>query len=355
MQVTAQELCAYLNGKLEGNPNVIVERPVKIEEGESGTISFIAHPKYEDYAYTTQASVLLVSHDFKPEKPITATLIRVEDVYACVSTLLEKFDGNAYRGEGVDPKSFVHKSATVGQNVSVGAFSFIGKNTAIGDGCMVYPQVFIGKNARIGKNVTLHPGVRIYHDCIVGDNCVIHSNTVIGSDGFGFLPQENGTYKKVPQIGNVVVGNNVEIGSNNVIDRATMGSTLIKDGVKLDNLIQIAHNVEVGQDTVIAAQAGIAGSTKIGDNCMIGGQAGFVGHISIADGSKVQAQSGVSRSILEPNLAWHGSPAFKYNDFLRAQVVFQKLPNLLSRINELEKKLADLEGNSDKEPSTGEK
>jgi len=343
MQVTAQELCAYLNGKLEGNPNVKVDRPSKIEEGQTGTISFIASPKYEDYAYTTQASVLLVSHDFKPDKPIEATLIRVENVYECLTTLLEKFGGNSYSEQGINQLSFVHSKATIGSNVSIGAFAFIDEGVEIGNDSMIYPQVFLGKNVKVGKNVTLHPGVRIYHDCEVGDNTTIHSNTVIGSDGFGFMPKGDGTFKKVPQIGNVKIGNHVEIGSNNVIDRATMGSTIIKDGVKLDNLIQIAHNVEVGKNTVIAAQAGIAGSTKLGENCMVGGQAGFVGHINVAEGSKIQAQSGVSKSIDEPYQAWHGSPAFKYGSFMRSQVVFQRLPELMKRIDELEAQLAKLQ------------
>ncbi len=342
MHVTAQELCNYLNGKLEGNPNAVVNRPAKIEEGEYGTVSFIAHPKYEDYAYTTQASVLLVSHDFKPEKPVTATLIRVENVYACVGTLLQKFNGRKYRNEGVDSQASVHSTADIADNVSVGAFCYIGSNTKIGSGSVIYPQVFLGDNVVIGENVILYPGVRILHDCKIGDHTIIHSNTVIGSDGFGFSPNGDGTYSKIPQIGHVVVGKGVEIGANNVIDRATMGATQIKDGVKLDNLIQVAHNVEVGQNTVIAAQTGIAGSTKIGNNCMIGGQVGFVGHIEVADGSKIQAQSGVARSIKEEGKAWHGSPAFAYNSFMRSQVVFRKLPEMAKQIAALEAKLASL-------------
>ncbi|MEM7103170.1 MAG: UDP-3-O-(3-hydroxymyristoyl)glucosamine N-acyltransferase [Bacteroidota bacterium] len=343
MTVTAKELSKLLNGKLEGDPDVVVYKPAKIEEGESGAVSFIANPKYIHYAYTTDASVLLVSKDLKLDKPIRPTLIRVDDVYSCVSLLLERFGNNKSNGAGVDNRSTVHPEAAVSDSAFIGAFSYVSKGAVIGENTIIHPQVFIGENAVIGNNVILYPGVKVYHDCKVGNHVVIHSNTVVGSDGFGFVPQKDGSYKKVPQIGNVVIEDHVEIGSNCVIDRATMGSTLIKVGVKLDNLIQVAHNVEVGSNTVIAAQVGIAGSTKIGSNCMVGGQAGFVGHIEVADGTRVQAQSGVARSITQPNKAWYGSPAFEYNSFLRSQVMFQKLPDLVKRINELEKMVKDLQ------------
>jgi len=328
MQITAQEISVYLNGTLEGNPKAVIQRPARIEEAQTGDICFLASPKYHPFAYTTQASVLLV--------------VRVDDVYSCVSLLLEKFGQSIQQTSGIDGQAYAHPSAQLAANVSVGAFSYISEGVKIGEHTIIYPQVYVGKNVTIGKNVTLHPGVRIYRDCVIGDNCIVHANVVIGSDGFGFAPQEDGTYKKIPQIGNVVLGNGVEVGSNTVIDRATMGSTHIKDGAKLDNLIQIAHNVEIGENTVIAAQAGIAGSTKMGKNCMIGGQAGFVGHITVADGSKVQAQSGVSRSLKKPGAAWHGSPAFNYSDFMRSQVVFKNLPDLAKKVHELEKIIEEM-------------
>lgn len=339
MQITAKALCELVNGTLEGNPDVILYRPAKIEEAGEGSISFIARRKYEAYAYTTKASALLVGKDFKAEKPVSATLIRVDDVYSTVSVLLEKFSATQQTNKEIHPQSYVHPMATIGDNVSIGAFSCISEQAIIGANCTIHSQVFIGKNAQLGKNVTLYPGVKLYHDCVIGDNSIVHANAVIGGDGFGFAPQADGTFKKIPQVGNVVIGNLVEIGANTVIDRATMGSTVIKDGAKIDNLIQIAHNVEIGENTVIAAQAGIAGSAKIGKNCMLGGQAGVVGHIVIADGTKVQAQSGVSRSIKKPNTAIYGSPAFAYNDFLRSQVYFQKLPMMEKRLRELEKKV----------------
>lgn len=342
MQITAQQINDLLQGTLEGDTKTIVRRPAKIEEAQPGDICFIANSKYEHYAYTTKASVLLVSRDFQPEQPIKATLIRVDDVYSSVSLLLEKFGHQIRQHTGVDKQAFVHEKATLHDGVSVGAFSYISEGADIGKNTTIYPQVFIGKQVSVGQNVILYPGVRIYADCVIGDNTIIHSNTIIGSDGFGFAPQEDGTFKKIPQIGNVIVGRKVEIGANTVVDRATMGSTVIRDGVKLDNLIQIAHNVEIGENTVIAAQAGIAGSTKMGKNCMIGGQTGFVGHITVADGSKVQAQSGVARSLKKPNAAWHGSPAFDYAQFMRSQVVFKNLPDLAKKVNELEKMIAEL-------------
>lgn len=343
MQVSASSLCELLNGTLEGDPDVLVSKPSKIEEGEPGTISFIANPKYSKYAYSTKASVLLVDKKFTTAEPIKPTLIRVDDVYGSISFLLNKFADVVDLAGGIDEDAKVDESVTVGDDSSVGAFTVVEADSIVGDNCKIFPQVYIGKNVKIGNNVTLYPGVRIYHDCVLGDNVIIHSNTVVGSDGFGFAPQADGTLKKVAQIGNVVIGNSVEIGANTVIDRATMGSTRIKDGVKLDNLIQVAHNVEIGENTVVAAQAGIAGSTKLGRNVMVGGQAGFVGHIEVADGVKVQAQSGVSRPIKEKGRAVYGSPAMQYNDFLKSQVIFQRLPEMHRKIVELEKKLKELE------------
>ncbi len=348
MIITAKELSKILSGSVEGDPNVKVDRPSKIEEGGEGTISFLANPKYESFAYTTTASIILVSKDFQPAKPISATLIRVEDVYSCVALLLDKF-GNKVEvsQEGISDQAFVHPDSNIGNNVSIGLFSIIEKGATVGTNCTIYPQVYIGRNVKMGKNVTLHPGVKIYHDCVIGDNCILHSNVVIGSDGFGFAPTEDGSFKKIPQLGNVVLENEVEIGANTVVDRATMGTTLIEKGVKLDNLIQIAHNVEVGQNTVIAAQTGIAGSTKVGENCMIGGQVGIVGHITVANGTKVQAQSGIASKVKKENTSLFGSPAIPYSNYLRSYTGFKQLPDLIKKINDLEKQVKSLSESSD--------
>lgn len=344
MQISARELSQILDGTVEGNPDIVVSAPSKIEEGVEGTISFLAHPKYEPFAYSTNASILLVSRDFKPTDAISATLIRVDNVYACVAMLLDQFGNKHQIQEGIAEQAYVHPSVNLGENVSVGLYAIVEEGVEIGDGSKIYPQVYIGKNAKIGKNVTLYPGVKIYHDCEIGDDSILHANVVIGSDGFGFVPDEKGQFKKIPQIGKVIVENKVEIGANTVIDRATLGATLIKSGVKLDNLIQIAHNVEIGENTAIAAQAGIAGSAKIGKNCLIGGQAGFVGHIKVADRTKVQAQSGVAASIDQPDTAVYGSPALPYANYLKSYAVFKQLPELFKKINALEKKIKDLEG-----------
>ncbi len=342
MQISATELSQLLDGTVEGDPTVTVSAPSKIEEGTPGTISFLANPKYESYAYQTQASILLVSKNFQPSHPITATLIRVENVYAAISFLLEKFDQKPQPASGIATQAAIHEEVEMGENTSVGIYSVIESGVSIGADTIIYPQVYVGKDVKIGKNVILYPGVKIYHGCEIGDHCILHANVVIGSDGFGFLPDQDGNFKKIPQIGNVILENNVEIGANTVIDRATMGSTVLKAGVKLDNLIQIAHNVEVGENTAIAAQAGIAGSTKIGKNCLIGGQAGFVGHIKVADGSKVQAQSGVAASIKEPGKAVYGSPALPYGDYLKAYAVFKQLPEINRQIRALKREIADL-------------
>ena len=286
MEITAKEICVLLNGTLEGQADVVVKGPSKIEEAIAGTISFIARANYEPYAYTTKASVLLVSKDFQPTQTVYATLIRVDDVYASLAKLLDHYSGMNKPAAGVSQQAAVHASAQLGAGVSVGVFSIVEESAVVGDNCVIYPQVYIGKGVQIGNDVTLYPGVKIYHGCEIGHRNILHANVIIGSDGFGFAPQADGSFQKIPQIGNVVLEEDVEIGSNTVIDRATMGSTLIRKGVKLDNLIQIAHNVEVGENTVIAAQAGIAGSTQIGKNCQIGGQVGFVGHIKVADGTK---------------------------------------------------------------------
>ena len=339
MQISAKDLSQLLNGTVEGNPDVFVSHPSKIEEGTPGSICFFSNPKYESYVYSTQASVILVSQDFQPSQPIQATLIRVEDVYGSVSHLLDTFGKKEKKEATISPQSAVHCKANIGNNISIGAFVVIEEGAQIGDDCTLHPQVFIGKNVTVGNNVTLYPGVKIYHDCIIGDNCILHANVVIGSDGFGFAPQEDGSFKKIPQVGNVLLEKNIEIGANTTIDRATMGSTIIREGVKLDNLIMVAHNVEIGKNTVIAAQTGIAGSTKIGEQCIIGGQVGIVGHIEIADKVQFQAGSGVSKSIIQEGIKVYGYPALPYFDYLRSYSIFKKLPELNKKVEKLEKQL----------------
>ena len=337
MQFTASQIALIINGKIEGNPDAAIGSFGKIEEAQPGQLSFLANPKYEDYLYQTGASIIIVNESQALERPLTTTLIRVPDAYSAFATLLSKYqEMRTQQLNGIQEPSYISKTAMLGSNVFVGAFSYIGENTFIGNNVKIFPGVYIGNNARINDNSMLHPGVKIYHDCVLGKNVTVHAGTVIGSDGFGFAPQSDGTFKKVPQIGNVIVEDHVEIGANATIDRATMGSTIIKTGAKLDNLIQVAHNVEVGHHTVIAAQAGVSGSTKIGNHVMIGGQAGIVGHIQIADGAKINAQSGVSKSIKNPNSQVTGSPAFEYTSALRSQAVSRNLPELEKRIHDLE-------------------
>jgi len=338
MQFTAAQISILLNGKIEGNADVTVSSFGKIEEAEQGQLTFLANPKYEDYLYTTRASIAIINDAYELRQPVAPTLIRVNDAYSAFAQLLGKYQEMVTQQmKGIQQPSFISPSAKIEKDVFVGAFCYIGENVKIGANTKVFPNSFIGDNVSIGENCIIHPGVKIYHDCVLHHHVIIHAGTVIGSDGFGFAPQADGSFKKVPQIGNVVVEDHVEIGANTTIDRATMGSTLIKLGAKLDNLIQIAHNVEVGESTVIAAQAGVSGSTKIGKNVMIGGQAGLVGHIQIADGSKINAQSGVSKSMKEPYQAVTGSPAADYTSALRSQAVFRNLPELEKRIYELEK------------------
>lgn len=339
MQLSAKELAKIVDGSVEGDPGVLIDRPSRIEEGGEGSISFLGNEKYESFVYQSSASALLVSREFEPRKSVSSTLIRVDNVYAAVAKLLQLFDNEVRLPRGISDTAFVHPEAQVGEEVGIGSFTVVEANARIGDRCSIHPQVFIGENVRIGNDVIIFPGARILHGCIVGDHCVIHPNAVIGSEGFGFAKDEKGQYIKIPQTGNVVLEERVEVGACTIIDRATMGSTIIRAGVKLDNLIQIGHNVEIGQDTAIAAQAGVAGSTKIGRNCQVGGQVGFVGHLNIADGVRIQAQSGVASSIKEPNRALFGYPAIPYNDYIRSYAVFKKLPELYKRINELEKRL----------------
>lgn len=329
MRISAKILSELLNGVIIGDPNVEVYKPARIEEGVPGSISFLANPKYVDYAYTTNASVLLVGNDFVAEKPIKATLIKVDDVRNSLNFLMEKFSHAVQKKpSGVDALAVVDETAELGDEIHISAQTIVCEGAGIGDGTYIHPQVYVGQNVKIGKGCVLYPGVKIYRDCAIGDHCIIHANAVIGADGFGFVPQEDGSYKKIPHLGNVVIGNYVEIGAGTTIDRAVMGSTQIGNGVKLDNLIMIAHNVCIGDHTVIAAQAGIAGSTKIGAYCMIGGQAGFVGHIEIADKTKVQAQSGVTKSQKNPGGALYGSPALDYQNYIKSYAIFRQLPEL---------------------------
>lgn len=342
MQLTAQAIAELLNGTVEGDPQIVVDRPSKIEEGGVGSITFLANPKYERFIYETTASVVLVQRDFSPQQLVTATLIRVDDVYASIGFLLNKYQevGQEQVG-GVASSAIVHGSSNhLSPDIFIGENVVVAENVKIGKGCKLYPQVYIGKNVQLGTGVTLHPGVKIYRDCIIGDNCTIHANTVIGSDGFGFAPQSDGSYEKIPQIGNVIIESEVEIGANTTIDRATMGATIIRKGVKIDNLVQIAHNVEIGEHTVIAAQTGVAGSTCIGKYCRIGGQVGFSGHLKIADGTQIQAQSGIASNIKQPNQALFGSPAIGYKDYIKSYAVFKKLPELYKQVARLEKALA---------------
>ena len=342
MQLTAHQVGILLEGTVEGNPGVAINHLSKIEEAQSGSLSFLANTKYEQYVYTSQASIIIVNEDFIPSQPVSATLIRVRNSYSAFSILLEKYDEIIKSNKnGIEEYSFIHPTAKLGKDVYIGSFAYIGSNVKIGDGSKIYPNTYVADNVIIGKNVTLYAGVKVYFNCEIGDKSIIHSGAIIGADGFGFVPDGQGSYRKVSQIGNVIVEEEVEIGSNTTVDRATMGSTIIRKGVKLDNLIQIAHNVEIGANTVIAAQTGISGSTKIGENCVIGGQVGIVGHITIANGSNIGAKSGVNNSIKEENMSWNGVPLGTYRDSLKTQVVMKRLPELEKRILELEKIIKD--------------
>lgn len=336
MQFSAAQIAGLINGKIEGDANASVNSFGKIEEAQNGQLAFLANPKYEEYLYNTKASVIIINDTLELKQPIAATLIRVPDAYTAFATLLSTYQ-KMMRQQlvGVQDPSYISKTASYGQDVFIGAFVYLGENVKIGNNSKIYPNAYLGNNVKIGDNSIIHPGVKIYHDCIIGNNVIIHAGTVIGSDGFGFAPQADGSFQKVPQIGNVVIEDSVEIGANTTIDRATIGSTIIRTGAKLDNLIQIAHNVEIGNSTVVAAQSGISGSTKVGKAVMIGGQVGIVGHINIGDGAKINAQSGVSKSI-EPGKAVTGSPAHDYTSALRSQAISRNLPDLEKRIKELE-------------------
>ena len=337
MQFSAAQISVLVNGKIEGDANATVSSFGKIEEAQEGQLTFLANPKYEDFLYTTNASIAIVNEGYELRESVKPTLVRVNDAYSAFAQLLSKYQEMVTQQlKGIQQPSYISPSAKIADDVYIGAFSYIGENVRVEAGTKIFPNSYVGDNVTIGRGCMIHPGVKIYHDCEIGNYVNIHAGAVIGSDGFGFAPQADGSFKKVPQIGNVVIEDHVEIGANTTIDRATMGSTYIKAGAKLDNLIQIAHNVEVGNSTVIAAQAGVSGSTKIGNNVMIGGQAGLVGHIQISDGAKINAQSGVSKSIKEPYSAVTGSPASDYTSALRSQAVFRNLPQLEKRIQELE-------------------
>ncbi|MDZ4806891.1 MAG: UDP-3-O-(3-hydroxymyristoyl)glucosamine N-acyltransferase [Bacteroidota bacterium] len=336
MTFPASQIALLVNGKVEGNPDASVNSFGKIEEAKEGQLTFFSNPKYEEYLYKTNASIILINEDFELKQPVAAILIRVPDAYTAFATLLTKYQEIVQQQlAGIQQPSYIAQTASYGENVFVGAFAYIGENVKIGSNTKIFPNTFIGDNVIIGNNCTIDPGVKIYHDCKIGNHVNILAGTVIGSDGFGFAPQPDGTFVKIPQLGNVIIEDHVDIGANATIDRATVGSTIIKSGAKLDNLIQIAHNVEVGNCTVIAAQAGISGSTKIGKGVLIGGQAGIVGHIQLGDGAKVNAQSGVSKSI-EPGKTVTGSPAYDYTAALRSQAIARNLPEMERRIKELE-------------------
>lgn len=336
MKFTAEQIAGILEGEVVGNPSAEVYKLAKIEEGTEGSLTFLANPKYINYIYTTKATITIVSNSFVAEQELSTTLIKVEDAYKSFSKLLEYYNQVKLMKSGIEQPSMISENVTYGEGLYLGSFCYIGKNVTIGNNVKIYPNSFIGDNVTIGNDCVLFAGVRVYSETMIGNNCTIHSGTIVGSDGFGFAPQEDGTYKKVPQIGNVIIENNVEIGANTTIDRATLGSTYIRNGVKLDNHIQVAHNVDIDENTVIAAQTGIAGSTKIGKNCMIGGQVGIAGHLTIGNGVKIQAQSGIGKNLAD-NEVVQGSPAFSYGDFAKSYVHFKNLPKIVSEINELKK------------------
>lgn len=338
MKFTAAQIAGILNGTVDGDEGIEVSKLAKIEEGSKGSLTFLANPKYTHYIYSTQASITIVNNDFVASQDLSTTLIRVENAYKAFSQLLEYYNQVKMNKTGIENPVFISETAKYGENIYLGAFSYIGENVKIGDNVKIYPNVYIGDNVKVGDNSVIFTGAKLYSETVVGKSCVINSGVVIGADGFGFTPNEKGEYNKVPQTGNVILEDNVDVGPGTTIDRATLGSTLIKKGVKLDNQIQIAHNVTIGENTVIAAQTGIAGSTKIGKNCIIGGQVGIAGHITIGDNVKIQAQSGIGRNVKD-NETLQGSPAFGYGDFNKSYVYFKNLPKIMERFNIVEKKL----------------
>lgn len=343
MELSASQIAGYVDGTIEGNPEIKVNRFAKIEEATPGSITFLSNPAYTPYIYKTQASIVLVSNTFVPESNLSITLIKVADPYGALASLLEYYKSQLPQKTGVSSLAFISNSATIGKGAYIGEFAYVGENVNLGDNVKIYPHCYIGDQVSIGSGTILYSGVRIYNDCIIGLNCTIHSNAVIGADGFGFAPQSDNNYRKVAQIGNVIIEDNVEIGALTAIDRATMGSTIVKKGVKLDNLIQIAHNVVVGENTVIAAQSGIAGSSRVGKNCMFGGQVGISGHLTIGDEVKMAAQTGLTTNLKDGQIVM-GSPAIDANRFRKAFVYFRNFEALVKRIDELEKKVSALNG-----------
>lgn len=336
MKFTAAQIAGILEGEVVGNPNAEVYKLSKIEEGSEGSLTFLANPKYTNFIYSTQATITIVNASFEPEQEISTTLIKVVDAYQSFSKLLEYYNQVKLMKSGIEEPSVISEGTTYGSDLYLGSFSYLGKNVKIGNNVKIYPNSFIGDNVEIGDDCVFFAGVRIYSETVIGARVTIHSGTIVGADGFGFAPQEDGTYKKVPQIGNVIIEDDVEIGSCATIDRATLGSTIIRTGVKLDNQIQVAHNVEIGAHTVIAAQSAIAGSTKIGKNCMIGGQVGFAGHLVIGDRVKIQGQSGIGKNLVDDEVV-QGSPAFNYGDFAKSFVHFKNLPKIVSEIEQIKK------------------
>ena len=342
MEFSAKQIAQMLEGRVEGNENAVVCKLCKIEEGEKGGLSFLANPKYNHYLYSTKASIVIINEDFEPEEEIKTTVIRVKDAYSCFAKLLEIYNQYRLNKNGISSLAFIDKQAEIAEDVYVGEFAVISKGAKIGKGSKIYPHVYIGDDVKIGENVTLFAGVRIYHDTVIGNNCILHSGAVLGADGFGFAPLADGTFKKIAQIGNVVIEDDVEIGANATIDRATMGSTKVMKGTKIDNLCQLGHNVVIGQSTAMAAQTGVAGSTKIGSNCFIGGQVGFSGHIKVGDRCSIGAQAGIISDVKD-EARIIGSPAIDAKAYMKSYVYFRKLEQMKNKIDNLEKRLAELE------------
>lgn len=343
MEFTAQQIAQLINGQVEGDDKALVSTVARIEEGKPGALSFLANPKYTSYIYETESSIVIVNNDFVAERPVKATLIRVADAYSAFARLLELYNSSSGHKKGISSMAFVSPTARVSDDVYIGEFAFIGDRAVVGRGARIYPQSYVGDDCLVDEDTVLYAGVKLYHGTVVGKRCILHAGVVAGSDGFGFAPQPDGTFKKVPQTGNVVIEDDVEIGAHTTIDRATIGSTMIRKGVKLDNLIQVAHNVEIGEHTVIAAQTGISGSTKLGVRCMIGGQVGLAGHLTIADETKLGAQSGVGSSIKEKGQLLIGTPAIPIRDFKRVHVHFKNLDEMARRLRHLEDRLKQLE------------
>lgn len=348
MEFKAINIADFLHGTVEGDENISVSNVSRIEDGKPGTLAFLANPKYEKFLYETEASIVLVNRNFVPERPVSCTLIRVDDPYQSIASLLEMYQQAKMQKSGIEQPSFIDSSATIGDGIYVGAFAYVGARAIVGKESKIYPQVFIGSNVKIGSNTIIYAGAKIYDDTVIGDNCIIHAGAVIGSDGFGFAPTEDGSYKKVPQVGNVIIEDDVEIGANTTIDCSTMGSTIIRKGAKLDNLIQVAHNCEVGENTVMAALTGIAGSTKVGKNCMFAGQVGIAGHITIGDGVKIGAMAGVSNSIKAGKTVL-GAPAMDHDRALKTYVVYRRLPEMRDQLIELQKEIKELKSKLNEE------